>query len=581
MTGARLRVVALALLAVAACTKANLERWPPNRGLTRDDKLEVQGRLCTRTPESLVFPLRVLFVVDCSESMKVTDPPDPVTGVTGRERAVRQVWQSLLAQGNQGVRVGIIRFSAQAQSRTPVDLSGNGVADTYFTADPNQLDAATTALGQTDRTTNYINALSESFFELRTEMLRADLASLPLSKYVVIFISDGLPDTDTTQGNDNTTTNILSAVKQLKDLAKLFHVGNFSFHTAFLSAGQNTAANQPAEDLLQQMAKVGGGTYRSFPSGESLNFLHVDLSVLRRIFTLKTLAVLNTNSVMDTSQIPTRPIPRIDDPGWVDLDQNHKMACGEPLVDSDGDGLADIVEERIGTDPFNKDTDDDGLSDRIEYDFRKSGLDPLDPKDSGCFVPDVCINRQPDGSCDCNLDTNHDGVCNCVNDPTHPCVDNAGHDCIDMNDDGYCDCPDRNHDGKCDYPDSDGDGLNDCEEILRGHQPQRRRLRRRRAPGPHGGALPHRPLQERRPRRPRLGQGPQRHRGPLGDRPPLRRLGLPLLRRLPLRHPEGRDGGRQHLLRLQRGQHHPGAHPEQRLQGLPGQRVEPDPDLRW
>ena len=77
MTGARLRMVALALFAVSACTKANLERWPPNRGLTRDDKLEVQGRLCTRTPESLVFPLRVLFVVDCSESMKVTDPAGP------------------------------------------------------------------------------------------------------------------------------------------------------------------------------------------------------------------------------------------------------------------------------------------------------------------------------------------------------------------------------------------------------------------------------------------------------------------------------------------------------------------------
>jgi M6 family metalloprotease-like protein len=45
------------------------------------------------------------------------------------------------------------------------------------------------------------------------------------------------------------------------------------------------------------------------------------------------------------------------------------------LKDSDGDGLFDYVEERLGTDPRNPDTDSDGLTDREEV--LKYGTDPL------------------------------------------------------------------------------------------------------------------------------------------------------------------------------------------------------------
>jgi YD repeat-containing protein len=45
-------------------------------------------------------------------------------------------------------------------------------------------------------------------------------------------------------------------------------------------------------------------------------------------------------------------------------------------VDSDGDGLSDLQEIMIGTDPFNPDTDGDGFSDGVEV---ASGSDPLNP----------------------------------------------------------------------------------------------------------------------------------------------------------------------------------------------------------
>lgn len=50
------------------------------------------------------------------------------------------------------------------------------------------------------------------------------------------------------------------------------------------------------------------------------------------------------------------------------------------LTDTDGDGLTDIEEGGIGTDPTKPDTDGDGLTDKEEVD---TGTDPLDPNDPG------------------------------------------------------------------------------------------------------------------------------------------------------------------------------------------------------
>lgn len=461
-------------LGAPACTEAGLEEIPPPK-IFKDDKLKVSGSICTKEPESKVFPLRVLFIVDASESMEITDPPDPVSGITGRERAVRETWEELVAQGGEDVRIGIIRFSAQAQGKTPVDLDGDALADTYYAPGTEQgvalLDAATVSLSETDRTTNYVNALSEAYFEMRTELLRAELESLPLSKYVVVFISDGLPDVDDEE-TDNSNGIILEAVEALAELGKLFRVGDFQFHTAYISAGNGPVFDQPAQELLQQMAETGGGTYRSFPNGEELNFLFVDFSIIKRVFTLQTLAAVNLNMLMDSRQVQSIHVDSGEVPtGFLDLDGDRKLSCGEPLLDTDGDGLGDIIEGLIGTDPMLRDTDDDGLSDRLEWDLESSELDPLDPADAGCFIANPCADENNDGACDCLLDSNGDGVCDCV--ANGDCV-LGDRDCVDVKGpvtpvpDGWCDCPDLDGDGFCDYEDRDGDSLNNCEELYFG-----------------------------------------------------------------------------------------------------------------
>jgi len=477
---------------LGSCTNAELEAIPPIPTY-RDDKLEVSGNLCTLEPDTLVFPVRVIFVVDSSSSMETNDPPDPVTGFTGRERAVRETWETMLDQSAEGVKFSIVRFSAQAQPQTGVDLDGDSLPDTYFTADRLLLEVATASLATTDRTTNFLNAIGEAYYEIRTELVAADQESLPLSKYVVIFLSDGEPDTDRSDPRQNSREEILTAVRQLKELTENFRVGSFAFHTAFIASGQ-AASDQAASGLLRAMAEAGDGTFRSFPSGEELNFLFVDFTVLRRIFTLRTLGVFNMNAVQDVDQIPgPRLLPDLDmgmDMGdmdfilnpnemegfalapdipasmYVDVNGNGMLDCGEPMADTDGDGLADIVEIRLGLNPLRRDTDDDGLNDYLEWQFRNDGLDPAVFTASGCYIPSPCVDEDNDGFCDCILDSNADGICDCVEAGT--CLDDLGHDCLDEDMDGLCDCPDRDGDGFCDYADRDGDGLHDCEEVYYG-----------------------------------------------------------------------------------------------------------------
>ena len=512
----------LSVGAVSSCTDVDLLLIPAEPGF-RDDKVTIHGELCTASPESRIFPLRVLFVIDSSESMLVTDPPDPLTGLSRRQIAFREAWEGLLEGGPEGVRVGAIRFSSAAQPQTPVDFDMDGLTDTYFTADRSALIAATERLGATDRSTNYLNALSETYLVLRTEFQNAALESLPLSKYVVVFISDGLPDAG--RGDRGSTSGqIQNAVQDLRDLARLYRVGTFEFHTAFLSVGEGLVRDQPAQQLLSDMARTGGGTYRNFPGGESLNFLYVDFNVIRRVFTLQTLSVINLNTVTEVEQIldfiPDRsnqvtdgglgdgglgdgglgdgglgdgglgdgglgdgglddggllpsnlvappPNPRL----FADVDGDEIPGCGERLVDSDLDGLSDLVEEAIGTDVLVDDTDDDGLKDRLEWSLRSSGLDPLNPGDSLCYLASVCEDEDMNEVCDCLFDSDADGRCDCETNPMMNCADDFGNDCVDSNGDGYCDCPDDDRDGFCDYRDRDRDGMHDCEEAFSGTSP--------------------------------------------------------------------------------------------------------------
>lgn len=386
-------------------------------------RFAISGELCTSPSEDLSFPLRVLFVVDGSESMEVTDPPDPETEESGRQRAVRETWQRLLEQsrGDAETLVGIMRFSAQAEFLTGEDVDGDGVRDSYFTRRPELLEVATEKLSVTDRTTNYLNALDTVYLALRTEALRAQGESLGRSRYVVIFLSDGLPSDGANNNRGSASSQIALKISEILKLKQLFGIGEINLHTLFLSTEEGLVLDQAAQDLLGDMADLGDGSYRSFPSGESLNFLHIELSRIKRLYSLKALVPLTSHLVQGSEQQSQALNSEWDLSTFIDANQDGQPSCGEPMADSDMDGLADLYEVRLGTDPFNADSDGDGLRDRVEWLYRRSGLDPLDATDVSCD-PEMSgiMDSDGDGLNDCEeaffgslanrVDSDDDGI---------------------------------------------------------------------------------------------------------------------------------------------------------------------------
>ena len=406
---------------LVTCTDASLEKLPDPPMPVPDNKLTVIGSVCTQPTESLEFPLRVVFLVDCSESMEVNDPPDP-SGETGRERAVRETVENLLAD-EADVKVSIVRFSSESQPLTAV-MNDDDQFESYFTDDLEYVLTMIPVLGETDRTTNYIAALSEGYAEIRHELMHSEQEALALSTYQVIMITDGIPDVEGDEAAENSSENIMESVEAIMELGRIFHIGKMAVNTALISSG-NPQVDNAASDLLQDMAQEGDGMFRAFDSGGDLNFLFVDLTSLKRVFTLKTLVVQNINAI---------------------------VRADKALADSDGDGIEDGVEVLIGTDPASPDSDGDGCRDGLEYRHRISGMDPIDPGDCECLLPDYCY------------DENENDLCDCGDEPEGSC-------CEDNDGDGLCDCIDADGDGICDpenYTDSDGDGLFDCEERFTG-----------------------------------------------------------------------------------------------------------------
>ncbi len=116
-----------------------------------------------------------------------------------------------------------------------------------------------------------------------------------------------------------------------------------------------------------------------------------------RVLTSPSVADTDGDGVDDGMEVrlgrdPVDPASQSTDLDRDGLEDGWELASGldpldpsDALDDPDGDGLATLVEHRTGSDPWRRDTDMDGLSDREEV---LVGLDPLDPDDAWARDPD-------------------------------------------------------------------------------------------------------------------------------------------------------------------------------------------------
>ncbi len=160
-----------------------------------DDELSLSGRFCTSEAGNVEYPVKVMFIVDGSGSQQFSDQ--------NRQRvvAVEETINALIGLGTTYFKVVVFNASITATPTIALNCSSP-----VFTNDPGVLSVALNNLAEADSLTDYQGALSVAYDQLQTDIgcvFQDSPAELARTKYVVIFVSDGMPDPQCTIGLGN------------------------------------------------------------------------------------------------------------------------------------------------------------------------------------------------------------------------------------------------------------------------------------------------------------------------------------------------------------------------------------------
>jgi Mg-chelatase subunit ChlD len=215
--------------------------------------------------QALVQPVRILFAVDCSQSMAVSDPAP-----AGRVRAAEEIIWGLLPDPD--TEFGLMRFSGQATWLTGIHRN-----DWVFTSNREVLTQALKALGESSGNTNYEAALDLIHQALWPRMIEDEILLPGRARYHVIFLTDGLPSPTDQDGDFNTESRIREMVSKIAALTDDYNVASLKMHFAYLTAGSPASAQISAFSLLRDLAHIGRGEYLEFQSGADIDFTSIDL----------------------------------------------------------------------------------------------------------------------------------------------------------------------------------------------------------------------------------------------------------------------------------------------------------------
>ncbi len=485
-----IHVLLLALLGLPFinCTDSGLQQIPEDEPEFVDNLLNIHGEYCTSPSEDMEFPVKILVVMDQSDSLQCTDE------AMARRTAVQQLVADV--RGNPSVTLGYLGFHA-------------GVFQLDFTT-PEDFEAAVNDyIVQLGPATDYQGVLSVVLQMLEQDMVNAPISLRARTKYVVMFVSDGVPeprcDAGCEDNDDNCSDNqdndgdgfvdggdpdcddtmpdqlygvcntdeeisqdyydgsigqyvdmrsvcpeynmepqILRRVDDLVALADAYGVGDLTFHTPFLFAPQDIVharcesnamgfayVREDAQPLLMAMAESGGGVFQEVNTalqGDS-NFLRVNYQPLESSFDLTETIGVNQNALAGTNG---------------------------RLIDSDADGISDDEEFENSSDRFTWDTDNDAYSDLFEQRFETSGFDAIDGN-----RPHICCPEYGfEGTC-CEAPF----VCNCPSAPVSPSeLDDRDGDGLNGAEERFLRTDERD-------PDTDGDRIPDGLEFRLGLDP--------------------------------------------------------------------------------------------------------------
>jgi hypothetical protein len=435
--------------AIASCTDAGLQPLAEEIEYV-DDKIEIEGRLCTSPADEVAFPIKIFIVIDQSASLQCTDPGN------NRLTALNQAGSSLDSLPN--VEFGVLGFASWSRIWHD-DASGSVFTPNWGDISP----MLAPENGQGGPATDYQGALSTVLRVLEQDMIDSGAALCARTKYVVLFLSDGIPEPRCTAGCEdgdeppdslygvcNTTEEIpedvyvdmhslcpdynqpeqiMQKVEDIMALCEFYGVGELKLNTILLFAPEEEIAEvcgdvsefgyvkEEAEPLLKGMAEEGLGTYRDVNISTEIDFLDFDYESLEAPYEMAELFAVNMNAVpiengvgidsdmdgVEDSKEFEMGMNRLsgdsdgdrfgdllelkyETKGFDPLDVNVPAMGCEAASDRDGDGLRECEEIFLGTDPLLADTDGDRIPDGIELRF---GIDPT--------VHDTLIDHDFDG----------------------------------------------------------------------------------------------------------------------------------------------------------------------------------------
>lgn len=217
--------LALVFLGFQNCSKANFK--------TSNASLAYQS--CTQQLGSTEFPIKVLFVVDTSGSNAGNGGSDPTKAVRGG--SINEFFTTYRSRTN--FSWGFLRFSGNFAS----SLIGSS-SNPSFSSDPNAMQTAINSFYNTSD--NGLTPYSAALTMARNAVV-AEAASAPqLAKFVVVFLSDGVPDPAVA---DATLTAQVQAISSIRP-------GQVSFNTIYYGS-----VDAEANARLKNMAVAGQGQF--------------------------------------------------------------------------------------------------------------------------------------------------------------------------------------------------------------------------------------------------------------------------------------------------------------------------------
>lgn len=322
--------------------------------------IDPKASFCTSPSDAVQSNLKFMFVVDRSGSNQQNfiilpdgtvdfGNPQPGTDPDGNRR-----FQALV-NFIQNYRSGDDQYTYWSM----VEIADQGREVLPFTNDRdsflNDINSQWTNTASLDGGgTNYIDTL-----DTVQQMIQADVAAARLadpqisSNYVVFYVSDGVPYVGgvlQSQGEVNLVIDsMLSFQEANRDL-----VEGIQMNTAYYYSNIN---DPNARAGLTEMATRGFGSFLEFGAGENIDFSRFAIPIRISRFDLKEFWVVNTNTIWEGNELRR---------------------------DADADGLSDVLEAELGSDPSLYDSDGNGVGDGVEY--RVSGKTAV-CQNSDCSFP--------------------------------------------------------------------------------------------------------------------------------------------------------------------------------------------------